>query len=255
MPLDPVLEEPRCRGADHDHDLRDHVEPADAAERQSRSWRRCARGRPARRARGAKARRAVRALPDAKAAQPGVSRVAAGAGATLAGLFLVALTLRPQIIGAGPLFPAIGDAPVRRTRSWGCSGRSRCSAWVCSHRRRRISRTGSAPAGRSPSAVTLIGVVRPRSARRAGHLAGDPADLADRDRDGPRECARRDRDPRAVRGPAGNGDGVFTTGIQIGSASAAAAAVPLADVVRRLACRAVAVFAFVACLLAVPGSC
>ena len=66
----------------------------------------------------------------------------------LAGIVLSALALRPQIIAIGPLVDAIdADLGVSHTVT-GCSGRFRCCAWACSHRRPGHWPRASAPRGR-----------------------------------------------------------------------------------------------------------
>ena len=179
-----------------------------------------------------------------------MSRVAAGAGATLAGLFLIALTLRPQIIGAGPLSPAIGDATGAPHAVVGllgtipvlCMG---LFAPAAPHLAHRIGTRGAIAV-----AVALIGAFGLVRAGAPGIwpviLLTWPIGIGMGLGNALSAIAIRER----FADRPGTATGVFATGIQIGSASAAAAAVPLADALGGWRA-ALAVFALVACLLAV----
>src|SRR6185503_7410132 len=106
-----VLEVARSRGTDHDHALW-HLDRAAGGCGAPRA---AARGDPVAQARGrrprrAQARRGVRADRERPARLEGhnplTSRSTTGA---LAGLFLAALALRPQVVGVGPLIDDIQD--------------------------------------------------------------------------------------------------------------------------------------------------
>ena len=97
-----------------------YVEPA----RGGRAARADPRGDPLRRpggrgSRGAQARRGVRAdRAESRQGPPGSASLSArGTGTALAGLFLAALALRPQIVGVGPLIERDPGRPRRLARA------------------------------------------------------------------------------------------------------------------------------------------
>ena len=147
----------------------------------------------------------------------------------LAGLFFVALTLRPQIVGIGPLLPAIqddlhtthavvgllGTIPVLCMGLFappGCISRGEGRA--------RASRScGRCCSSASSGSVAPWCRVRRSSSSSRGRSARAWVSPA-------RSCQSRSRSTSPTR-PAGP-TGVYTTGIQVGSAVSAAIAVPLA---------------------------
>ncbi len=156
----------------------------------------------------------------------------------LAGLFFVALTLRPQIVGIGPLLPDDpGRAWIRRMRSSGLLANDPRPVHGALRAAGRISRRhGSARAPRSPGRSLLIGVfglaraVAPSAALLVlftwpvGVGMGLAGALV--------PVAVKERFPVRPAGPTG----VYTTGIQVGSARVGRHSGTARRVVRRLAC-------------------
>ena len=165
---------------------------------------------------------------------PDPHRASRSTAAALSGLFLAALTLRPQIVGVGPLIHEIQDDFDASHALVGLIG---TIPVLCMGLFAPVAAYLSARLG-TRKAMT-IGL---RADRR---LRSSPGVRAERvlvvlltwgwDRDGPRERARAARREGAVPDRPATGTGVYTTGIQIGSTVAAALAVPLARPSRRLA--------------------
>ena len=127
--------------------------------------------------------------------------------ATLVALFLAALTLRPQIVGVGPLIPSIQDAFGTSHAVVGllgtipvlCMG---LFAPVAAYLAAKIGTRRAMTIG-----LALIGIVRHPPGDDAVGLARRPPHLAGRHRHGARQRARPDLGQGAFRGPAGDGHG------------------------------------------------
>ena len=125
--------------------------------------------------------------------------------ATLVALFLAALTLRPQIVGVGPLIPSIQDAFGTSHAVVGllgtipvlCMG---LFAPVAAYLAAKIGTRRAMTIG-----LALIGRLRHPAGDDAVGLARRPPHLAGRDRDGARERARADLGQGALREPARDG--------------------------------------------------
>jgi MFS transporter, CP family, cyanate transporter len=154
--------------------------------------------------------------------------VRAGRAGTLAALFLAALALRPQIVGAGPLFPDIQDDLDTSHAVVGLLATIPvlCMGLFAPPARRLVARVGTRTAiAICLALIAVFGVARALAPQAAGivlltfgvgagmGLAGAVLPVAVKER-------FADRPAFAT--------GVYATGIQLGSAISSAVAVPLA---------------------------
>ena len=150
-------------------------------------------------------------------------------GPLLVALFLAALTLRPQLVGVGPLLPAIQDDLGVSHAVAGLLGTIPvlCMGVFAPPAPYLVARAGSRVAVAPPcSRVGTFGVVRARRARRGRRR---PADHPRRDRMGLAGAMLPVAVKERFADRPGFATGVYTAGMTVGSAVAAAFAVPLAQ--------------------------